>query len=331
MLFCKLVVIWLLRVPPTHLWAPSSFNAENPSSVKNKNIPTDKNHLDTDQASGELNSLPKPYILKSNLKGTEKPSDESQNKDVSKNTQKQPIIEDPFQSRSGKPSSFEAVSGSGTQKPVNIDALATAAAVDLGRFLFPKACVPVAVASILADAIPPSSTISGPKKLLQILVKTRKSLIWWSPPVCRVMCLLPPIYEVWFRERLWMSHRLHEPNLLLKALIYRNLPQVLLCALEGNYLEAQCESVEHVDGLEGHVQCLKFSCYVPVVTGRGFIEVEDNGLTGSFSPFIAAEYNISTEIRMLEKEIELMEIDILQRGKPTLQSHYRTPIDSFDS
>ncbi|KAL6525865.1 Cysteine desulfurase mitochondrial [Orobanche minor] len=91
----------------------------------------------------------------------------------------------------------------------------------------------------------------------------------------------------------------------------------LLCALEGNYLEAQCESVEHVDGLEGHVQCLKFSCSVPAVTGRGFIEVEDNGLTGSFSPFIVAEYNVCTEIRMLEKEIELMEIDILQRGTGT--------------
>ncbi|KAL6515883.1 Cysteine desulfurase mitochondrial [Orobanche gracilis] len=92
----------------------------------------------------------------------------------------------------------------------------------------------------------------------------------------------------------------------------------LLCALEGNYLEAQCESVEHVDGPEGrHVQCLKFSCAVPAVTGRGFIEVEDNGLTGSFSPFIVAEYNVCTEIRMLEKEIELMEIDILQRGTGT--------------
>lgn len=47
----------------------------------------------------------------------------------------------------------------------------------------------------------------------------------------------------------------------------------LLCALEGNYLEANSEPVEHVDVLEGHVQCLKFSCSVPAVTGRGFIEV----------------------------------------------------------
>lgn len=46
----------------------------------------------------------------------------------------------------------------------------------------------------------------------------------------------------------------------------------LLCALEGNYLEADSESTEHVDSLE-HVQCLKFSCSIPAVTGRGFIEV----------------------------------------------------------
>lgn len=46
----------------------------------------------------------------------------------------------------------------------------------------------------------------------------------------------------------------------------------LLCALEGNYLETDCESMEHVDSLE-HVQCLKFSCSIPSVTGRGFIEV----------------------------------------------------------
>lgn len=47
----------------------------------------------------------------------------------------------------------------------------------------------------------------------------------------------------------------------------------LLCALEGNYLEANSESMEHVDSLEGHGQCLQFSCSIPAVTGRGFIEV----------------------------------------------------------
>ncbi|GFP93622.1 squamosa promoter-binding-like protein 1 [Phtheirospermum japonicum] len=89
----------------------------------------------------------------------------------------------------------------------------------------------------------------------------------------------------------------------------------LLCALEGNYLEVHCEPVEHVDdSLEENVQFLKFSCSVPAITGRGFIEVEDNGLSSSFSPFIVAEYNVCTEIRMLEKEIELMEIDNLHQA-----------------
>ncbi|XP_057790305.1 squamosa promoter-binding-like protein 1 [Salvia miltiorrhiza] len=87
----------------------------------------------------------------------------------------------------------------------------------------------------------------------------------------------------------------------------------LLCALEGNYLEANSESMEHVDSLE-HVQCLKFSCSIPAVTGRGFIEVEDHGLSSSYYPFIIAEENVCAEIRMLEKEIELIEEDRLQRG-----------------
>ncbi|KAL8527128.1 hypothetical protein ACS0TY_005121 [Phlomoides rotata] len=88
----------------------------------------------------------------------------------------------------------------------------------------------------------------------------------------------------------------------------------LLCALEGNYLEANNESVEDVDDHEEHVQCLKFSCSIPAVIGRGFIEVEDHGLSSSYSPFIVAEENVCTEIRMLEKEIEMVELDNLQRG-----------------
>ncbi|KAG6410008.1 hypothetical protein SASPL_128054 [Salvia splendens] len=87
----------------------------------------------------------------------------------------------------------------------------------------------------------------------------------------------------------------------------------LLCALEGNYLETDCESMEHVDSLE-HVQCLKFSCSIPSVIGRGFIEVEDHGVSSSYYPFIIAEENVCAEICMLEKEIELVEEDHLQRG-----------------
>ncbi|KAK4406884.1 Squamosa promoter-binding-like protein 1 [Sesamum angolense] len=43
-------------------------------------------------------------------------------------------------------------------------------------------------------------------------------------------------------------------------------------------------------------------------------EVEDHSLSSSFFPFIVAEDDVCTEICMLEKEIELTEIDNLQRG-----------------
>ncbi|KAK4487313.1 hypothetical protein RD792_006076 [Penstemon davidsonii] len=89
----------------------------------------------------------------------------------------------------------------------------------------------------------------------------------------------------------------------------------LVCALEGKSLETNCEAVENVDGLERHdVQCLTFSCSIPSVTGRGFIEVEDHGLSSNFFPFIVAEDDVCTEIRMLEKEIEFTEVDNLNQG-----------------
>ncbi|CAI9774254.1 unnamed protein product [Fraxinus pennsylvanica] len=83
----------------------------------------------------------------------------------------------------------------------------------------------------------------------------------------------------------------------------------LLCSLESNYLEANSESLEHFDCLEGNVQCLNFSCSIPAVTGRGFIEVEDHGLSSSFFPFIVAEHDVCTEICTLEREIELAVTD----------------------
>jgi len=51
----------------------------------------------------------------------------------------------------------------------------------------------------------------------------------------------------------------------------------LLCALEGNYLdpEADNEVEEHVDGgdKDDKLQSLNFTCSIPTVGGRGFIEV----------------------------------------------------------
>lgn len=86
----------------------------------------------------------------------------------------------------------------------------------------------------------------------------------------------------------------------------------LLCALEGQYLkiEASCES-DDLDTIaeRDEIQSLKFSCSVPALTGRGFIEVDDHGLSSSFFPFIVAEKDICSEISSLESVLELTEID----------------------
>ncbi|KAM1171290.1 hypothetical protein PS2_021333 [Malus domestica] len=82
----------------------------------------------------------------------------------------------------------------------------------------------------------------------------------------------------------------------------------LLCALEGKYL-VQETCYDLVDGADttienDQLQCLRFSCSIPNVTGRGFIEVEDHGLSSSFFPFIVAEQEVCSEICMLEGAIE---------------------------
>lgn len=87
----------------------------------------------------------------------------------------------------------------------------------------------------------------------------------------------------------------------------------LLCALEGSYLvpEAYNEVEEHVDGVDkdDKLQSLNFTCSIPAVAGRGFIEVEDHGVSNSFFPFIIAEEDVCSEIRMLESELELTSSD----------------------
>ncbi|CAA3009995.1 squamosa promoter-binding 1 [Olea europaea subsp. europaea] len=95
----------------------------------------------------------------------------------------------------------------------------------------------------------------------------------------------------------------------------------LLCSIEGNYLEGNKDSLELVDGLEGNVQCLNLSCSIPAVTGRGFIEVEDHGLSSSFFPFIVAEDDVCTEICTLEREIELAMTGLFLGGTGKLEAH----------
>ncbi|XP_057468455.1 LOW QUALITY PROTEIN: squamosa promoter-binding-like protein 1 [Actinidia eriantha] len=86
----------------------------------------------------------------------------------------------------------------------------------------------------------------------------------------------------------------------------------LLCALEGKHLmQESCSDVTEggdtfID--QDAIQCLRFSCPIPNLTGRGFIEVEDHDLSGSFFPFIVAEPDVCSEICMLESAIEGAEI-----------------------
>ncbi|XP_019414799.1 PREDICTED: squamosa promoter-binding-like protein 1 [Lupinus angustifolius] len=84
----------------------------------------------------------------------------------------------------------------------------------------------------------------------------------------------------------------------------------LLCALEGKYLvQDSYDFIDSADTAVEHdeIQQVSFSCHVPNVTGRGFIEVEDNGLSNCSFPFIVAEQEICSEICKLDNVIEAAE------------------------
>lgn len=55
----------------------------------------------------------------------------------------------------------------------------------------------------------------------------------------------------------------------------------LMCALEGKYLvcEDAHESTDQYSEELDELQCIQFSCSVPVTNGRGFIEVLFSSLT----------------------------------------------------
>ncbi|KAF7804965.1 squamosa promoter-binding-like protein 1 [Senna tora] len=98
----------------------------------------------------------------------------------------------------------------------------------------------------------------------------------------------------------------------------------LLCALEGKYLvcEDANESMDQCSKELDELQCVQFSCSVPVMHGRGFIEVEDQGLSSSFFPFIVAEEDVCSEIRVLEPLLEssVNDSDIEGAGKFKVKS-----------
>ncbi|KAJ1425611.1 Ankyrin repeat [Sesbania bispinosa] len=85
----------------------------------------------------------------------------------------------------------------------------------------------------------------------------------------------------------------------------------LMCALEGKYLacEDAHESMDQYPKEFDGLQCVQFACSVPGTNGRGFIEIEDQGLSSSFFPFIVAEEDVCSEICVLEPLLELSETD----------------------
>ncbi|KAJ7955317.1 putative Squamosa promoter-binding protein [Quillaja saponaria] len=98
----------------------------------------------------------------------------------------------------------------------------------------------------------------------------------------------------------------------------------LLCALEGKYLVREsCYGItEGADTALEHdeLQSLSFSCCIPNVTGRGFIEIEDHGLSSSSFPFIVSDQEICSEICTLEDVIEAAEgADVIQTESKKLE------------
>ncbi|XP_042457507.1 squamosa promoter-binding-like protein 1 [Zingiber officinale] len=93
----------------------------------------------------------------------------------------------------------------------------------------------------------------------------------------------------------------------------------LLCSFDGKYLvqERIQALVKENDRVAGNdlSQCLSFSCLLPDVTGRGFIELEDCGVSDEFFPFIVAEKDVCSEICMLENDINVVYSDDQLSGK----------------
>ncbi|CAE6054911.1 unnamed protein product [Arabidopsis arenosa] len=90
----------------------------------------------------------------------------------------------------------------------------------------------------------------------------------------------------------------------------------LLCAVEGKYLiqETTHDSTigENDDLKENNeiVECVNFSCDMPITSGRGYMEIEDHGLSSSFFPFLVVEDDdVCSEIRILETTLEFTGTD----------------------
>ncbi|KAI5400735.1 hypothetical protein KIW84_065556 [Lathyrus oleraceus] len=95
---------------------------------------------------------------------------------------------------------------------------------------------------------------------------------------------------------------------------------------QGNYLvcEDAHESTDQYSKELDELQCIQFSCSVPVTNGRGFTEIEDQGLSSSLFPFIVAEEDVFSEIRVLEPLLELSETDPNIEGTRKIKAKRKT-------
>ncbi|KAJ3669315.1 hypothetical protein LUZ60_011265 [Juncus effusus] len=78
----------------------------------------------------------------------------------------------------------------------------------------------------------------------------------------------------------------------------------IFCAFEGKQLfqEKTKSLIVERNGPNNEHLMLNFTCSIPNSRGRGFIEVEENGFSNNFIPFIVAEKEVCSEIRALEIE-----------------------------
>lgn len=106
-------------------------------------------------------------------------------------------------------------------------------------------------------------------------------------------------------------------SFVVKGLNLRSSNSKIVCAFQGKYSvqessigyiqEDSDPDLHHTDQFEEctQIQYQRFSWIPPNLSGRCFIEVEGHDLRGSFFPVIVAEHDICTEIRTLERYIEI--------------------------
>ncbi|KAL8216285.1 hypothetical protein R6Q57_023122 [Mikania cordata] len=101
----------------------------------------------------------------------------------------------------------------------------------------------------------------------------------------------------------------------------------MMCILEGSYLvQTNCsELMEAADSYNKHedIQSFNFSCSIPNISGRGFIEIEDDSLNSSFFPFIVAEPEVCSEICMLENDLAIITTDDNEKEKKGIKERTR--------